>query len=191
MVVLNISTRVPLALSRPRSWFVSVGVAIAIAGVLTQSAQLVTIPRGTTGGSTSNIDDPGAITETQLAAFQFIRSQSTPADKVITNKHCLSGTLMDQNCDSRWFAVAAWTERRVLVEGWAYTQNGTSPDWVQNELDLGDRFISSPTVTDKRKLQSLGVKYVYVDKRDAYSTKLASVSQPVYISEWADVYSLK
>ena len=96
--------------------------------------------------------------------------------------------LADQDCNYRWFAAAAWTERRVLVEGWAYTQDGASPDWVQSELDLSDRFISSPTVDDKRKLQSLGVKYVYVDKREAYSTRLASVAQQVYASEWANVY---
>ena len=191
MLILKISIHGSLSLGQQRPWFMRVGLALAIAGVLTQSAQLVSIPTGYAGGSTSTINDPGAINETQLAAFQFIRSHSTPADKVITNKHCSSGTLADQDCNYRWFAVAAWTERRVLVEGWAYTQNGTSPDWVQDELDLGDRFISSPTVTDKRKLQSLGVKYVYVDKRDAYSTNLASVSQQVYTSEWADVYSLK
>lgn len=191
MLILKISTHGALALGQQRPWYVRAGVALAIAGVLTQSAQLVNIPTGYAGGSTTNVNDPGAINETQLAAFQFIRSHSTPAEKVITNKHCLSGTVADQNCDARWFAVAAWTERRVLVEGWAYTQNGTSPDWVQAELDLGDHFISSPTLADKLKLLSLGVKYVYVDKRDAYSTNLSSVSKQVYTSEWANVYSLK
>lgn len=191
MVILKISTRESLALGRPRSWLVNGGVALAIAGVLTQSAQLVTIPVGVVGGSTTSKDDPGAINGTQLAAFQFIRSHSDPTNKIITNKHCLSGNLREHNCDSRWFAVAAWAERRVLVEGWAYTQNGTSSDWVRNELHLSDRFISSPTLADKSKLQSLGVRYVYVDKRDTYSPELASVSRPVFTSEWADVYSLK
>lgn len=188
--VLKITTSGPLVVSRPRSWFSSIGVAIAFAAVLTQSAQMVTIPTGTSGGFTSNSDDPGAIDATQLAAFQFIRSHSTPADKVITNKHCIIGTL-DHSCDARWFAVAAWAERRVLVEGWRYTATDTLSNRAKAELDLGDRFISSPTVADKLRLQSLGVKYVYVDRRNPYANHLASVAQQVYASEWANVYSLQ
>ena len=191
IVVVNFTSQAQIAQNRRRSRARRLWMAIAIVGVLTQSAQFIAIPTGTSGGATSEADDAGAIHQTQLLAFQYIRFNSNLTDKVITNKHGLSGTLEEGNCDSRWFAIAAWSQRSVLVEGWAYTQNGRSSAWVENDLDLSDRFITSPTDTDKARLQSLGVKYVYVDKRNAYSTKLASVSNRVYESRWANVYSLE
>lgn len=163
---------------------------VVCAAVLTQFAQLISIPAGVAGGAVSTEQDSAAISSSQLAAFRFIRSHSAPADVVLTNKHCLSGSTEARDCDARWFALAAWTERRVFLEGWGYSPKGSSQELVQSQLDLGDRFINSPSVAQERKLLSMGIKYVYVDKREPFSTNLAAVSKLVFTSRWANVYLL-
>ncbi len=174
-----------------RSWVAQALLLLVCAAVLTQSAQLVSIPAGTVGGAASNSQDPAAIDSSQLAAFQYIRSHSAPADKVLTNKHCLSGSTELRDCDARWFALAAWTERRVFLEGWGYSPKGSSQDLVQSELDISDTFINSPTAARERTLRSLGIKYVYVDKRETFSKDLGSISKLVFSSDWANVYLLE
>jgi hypothetical protein len=173
-----------------RTRFATVVISLAFIAVVTQAAQSVSVPVGVLGGAVSKASNSGAIDKSQLAAYKFIEDHSAPNDRVITTKHCLAGT--GDHCDSRWFAIAAFSERRVLVEGWAYTQHGASPSWIRKDLELSETFVSSPTVAEKHTLISLDVRYVYVDKRDAYSTRgLAKIADLVFSSKWAAVYDLK
>jgi hypothetical protein len=54
-----------------------------------------------------------------IPAARWLRDHSSPDDLVATNDHCLA--VAGPECDSRDFWLAAYAERRVLVEGWAYT----------------------------------------------------------------------
>jgi hypothetical protein len=175
---------------RPVRWTTTLVTVLACVAVLMQSAQVISIPSGTKGGAPSKASDPSAISSGQLAAFIYIRQHSTANQEVITNKHCLIGSLANASCDPRWFAVAAFTERRVLVDGWAYTQNGTSPKWVGSRLQESDGFISHPTAAAARVLLSLGVKFVYVDTREPFDTHLGSVAHEVFSGLGARVYEL-
>jgi len=87
---------------------------LARAAILSKPSQLVSIPIGAVGGSVFNST---ASDGTQLAAFAFIRTHSALTDRVITNTQCLTGTIADGDFQPRLFAVAAFTERGVLVEG--------------------------------------------------------------------------
>jgi hypothetical protein len=187
----------PRILRRWRPWIepskrnrlAAIVLSLAFIAVLTQASQSVSIPAGIAGGSVAKASATDAIDASQLAAYAFIRDHSGTNDRVITNKHCLHGT--GDTCDARWFAIAAFAERPVLVEGWAYTQRGSTPGFIRKYLDLEDRFFASPTAAAKRSLQALDVRYVYVDKRDPYAgKKLAQVADLVFSSKWAAVYSL-
>jgi hypothetical protein len=79
----------------------------------------------------------------------------------------------------------------VFLEGWGYSSKGSSQDLVQSELDISDAFINSPSIARERRLLSLGIKYVYVDKREPFSANLESVSKLVFSSRWANVYLLE
>ena len=161
-----------------------------VALLLTQAAQIVALPTGQLGGSVSDSSDSSAIESSQLTAFAYIRDNSAPNDLVITNAHCRTGTVADGDCDARHFILAAVSQRRVLVEGWSYTQFGTSPDWVRTQLELSDGFIQSPTTARLRHLESLGVGFAYVDTRLAWSSKLDNFGTLVFQSPWARVYRL-
>jgi len=157
--------------------------------LLTQAAQLTTLPVGQVGGSVSAATDPSAIESSQLAAFEYIRQNSSANDIIATNAHCRAGSLA-QDCDPRHFILSAVSQRRVLVEGWSYTQNGPSRDWVHDQLVLSDGFITAPTTSQVAELKDVGVRFVYVDTRLPWSRDIDRFGELIYMSEWARVYRL-
>ncbi len=59
----------------------------------------------------------------ELAA-RFVRDHSRPGDVVATNAHCAPA--YDASCDTRAFWLSAYSERRVLLEGWSYTPSANA-----------------------------------------------------------------
>ena len=163
---------------------------VIICLVLTQAAQLVGVSNGYVASVSSTADDESATHSSQLAAFQFMRADSSPGDIIATNAHCRTGSIAGGDCDPRRFMIAAATQRRVLVEGWGYTQNGNSIDWVRSQIELSDDFINAPTSARQQRLVELGVKYIFVDERLGYSPELEDYSTLVFESEFARVYRL-
>jgi hypothetical protein len=98
-------------------------------------------------------------------AARYIRDHSAVGDKLATNSHC-TPVYADRNCDARNFWLAAYAERRVLVEGWAYTPTAQSrqdgdaaisgPFWDRPLLQLNDRAFKRPS---KRILDQLWIQY--------------------------------
>lgn len=162
----------------------------ASAAFVSQGAQLIQIPAGFGGGMTSGPGDSAAIHSSQLEAFDYIRTNSDPADRIISNKHCLGGSLQKNDCNGRWFAASAFSERRVQVEGWAYTPKGNDISWIEDDIEFNDDFITEPSSSGQQALIDNGIVYVYIDKRKPYSTNLSNFSSLVYEGEWARVYQL-
>jgi hypothetical protein len=89
-----------------------------------------------------------------IKAARWLRDHSDPDDLVATNDHCLPTSIT--SCDSRDFWVAAYAERRVLVEGWSYTDRameslplydnglGTAPYWDPALLAANDAVFQDP-----------------------------------------------
>jgi len=59
----------------------------------------------------------------ELAA-RYVREHSRPGDVVATNAHCAPA--YDASCDTRAFWLSAYSERRVLLEGWSYTPSANA-----------------------------------------------------------------
>lgn len=158
--------------------------------LLTQAAQVVGISPGTTGGQAASAESPGALEASQREALLFIKAHSDVDAIVITNTHCYDGSVADDDCDARHFTVAAFSERRVLLEGWSYTQNGTTDDWIQDQLAISVEFIENPTEQRALNLINRGVQWVYVDTRLPFSSELGDVATLEFESGWARVYRL-
>ncbi|GAA2329516.1 hypothetical protein [Dactylosporangium salmoneum] len=72
------------------------------------------------------------VTEGTLEAGRWLRDHSSPDDLVATNMHCAyEGRRGRSACDRRHFGIAAYSERRVLVESWAYTAEAHDQELVQ------------------------------------------------------------
>lgn len=113
------------------------------------------------------------IPDTALAAARWLRDHSSPNDLVATNSHCRF-VPSTGGCDNRHFWVAAYTERRVLVEGWGYTTRVMArgggfyygPYWDPGRLADNDRAFSDPSSASMARLRSVyGVEWLFVDER--------------------------
>ncbi|GAA3252944.1 hypothetical protein [Dactylosporangium siamense] len=54
-------------------------------------------------------------------AGRWLRAHTGPGDLLATNAHCFGVRPPGERCDNRRFALAAASGRRVLVEGWGFT----------------------------------------------------------------------
>lgn len=139
--------------------------------------------------------DRFAVSADQMEAARWLRDHSDVDDLVATNRHCTSPTWV--NCDSRRFAVSAYTERRVLLEGYAYTRGwvqqpgGTyKPFWDEELQAVNDGFFESPSPEAARDLAQRGVQWAFVDKTTNWDPGVTDVAEPVYETEWALVLEL-
>ncbi|SEG99615.1 hypothetical protein SAMN05444920_113211 [Nonomuraea solani] len=107
-----------------------------------------------------------------LEAGRWLRDHSSPADVVATDLHCRYAWRV--RCDSRHYWVAGFTERRVLVEGWAYAESTLSraelfvtsylkvPFADPVRLAANDAAFQYPSAENVRHLaQKYGVKWLF------------------------------
>lgn len=122
----------------------------------------------------STMDSARSIAPGAVEAGRWIRAHSDPDDLVATNVHCRHEYM--GNCDNRHFWIAAYTERRVLVEGWGYTVTSNRniggrpwyyvPFWRQDVLADNDRVFTDPTPANADRLRDrYGVRWLFVDER--------------------------
>jgi hypothetical protein len=111
-----------------------------------------------------------------IAAATWLRDHSDPDDRVATNSHCRR--IYQGKCDNRHFWISAWSERRVLIEGWGYTETGLAapligktlyyflPYWRPELLADNDRAFRSPSKASLATLRDrYGVRWLFVDER--------------------------
>ncbi|MFI7706023.1 hypothetical protein [Nonomuraea sp. NPDC049480] len=136
----------------------------------TPAAWLARMPPDRCGGASAQ-DAPSGL----LAAGRWLRDRSAPDDIVATNTHCRLGH--ENPCDSRAYWTAALTERRVLVEGWAYAARNTDgwrpgegvvdrPFWDRERMQANDEVFERPSAEAVRRLRDrYGVRWLFVDER--------------------------
>ncbi|WP_433014290.1 hypothetical protein [Kribbella sp. CA-294648] len=109
-----------------------------------------------------------------IEAARFIRRNSGPNDLIATNIHCRQAGV--DRCLTGSYWLAGYAERRVLVEGWAYTQrvdDSYAADekvqgafWNPERRRLNDEAFTAPT---RQVLETLrtqyGVQWLLADER--------------------------
>lgn len=145
-------------------------------------------------------DERDAFSGDQIEAARWLRDHSTDDDVVATNRHCADPRA--ESCDSRRFFVAAYTERQVLVEGWAYTPRAVRlavehdvadsavPYWRPDILELNDGFLTSPTREEARLLWQLGVRWLFIDRVVDHAEDFGPLARLRHETEYAMVYEL-
>ncbi|MEU6427946.1 hypothetical protein ABZ860_18820 [Microbispora sp. NPDC046973] len=128
---------------------------------------------------------PQAIPSGLVETARWLRARSAPDDLVATNVHCRWG--YETPCDTRQFWVSALTERRVLVEGWAYSDRSQSrwrpgeateylPFWDAERLRANDLAFASPSREGVGRLRDrYGVRWLLVD--DRYAPRAAALGE--------------
>jgi hypothetical protein len=127
---------------------------------------------------------PLATMPDQLAAGRYVDMQAGKNDIVATNIYCMTGLRKGRPpttpCDARGFSAAAFTQRRTLVAGWAYSDRVTNaawntrsffalePFWNSTLLDAELAACDHPTAALLAHLyRDDGVRWVFVDLRQS------------------------
>ena len=124
--------------------------------------------RAPNGGAYVNVPLP----RSRVEAARWTRDHSSPDDVVATNAHCV--VKGNGWCDARGFWLSAYSERRVLVEGWAFAPRvaalgAYTPFWDQDLLRRNDEAFSAPTADALRELRERhGVRWLVVDRSVGY-----------------------
>ncbi|MET8697632.1 hypothetical protein ABZW10_01965 [Kitasatospora sp. NPDC004723] len=143
--------------------------------------------------------------QSQVSAARWVRNHSDPADVIATNSHCWETenyTTTDRcgNYRSQW--LSAYSERSVLVEGWAYAprmvaQSGGGvvsgqPFWDQELFQRNENAIYQPTAELLDSLRrEYRVRYLVVDRKaGAESPLLGTLTTKVYDNGRTVVYEL-
>ncbi|MFJ2866312.1 hypothetical protein [Kitasatospora sp. NPDC087314] len=131
----------------------------------------------------------------QVEAARWIRAHSRPTDVLATNSHCwqYDAQADARTCDnyrSQW--LSAYSERSVLVEGWAYAPRmvaraeggvkAQEPFWDQDLFRLNEDAVYRPTAELIQRLRrDHRVRFLVVDRKTgAESPRLREFAQPVF-----------
>ena len=190
---------------------VTVITAVIIAGGLTTTIQYVrSSPDGTSVAKhwADNDESAGAVTGKGVAGARWLRDHSPHRAVVATNRHCsvnrgFPGTGPEADCDVASFWISAWTERRVLVEGWAYSskavgaqiKNGVpyrrQPFWDPALLAANDGFFESPTAKGAATLCRRGATFALLDRRfQPDLPSLEPIAKRLFANSDVEIYKL-
>jgi hypothetical protein len=158
--------------------YASPGIRFALLLTLLAGFALANVPTQVkaTAAMIEALPTPLSVTQGALKAGRWLRDHSGPDDLVATNTHCRYWTAVDKICENRHFWVSAFTERRVLVEGWGNTDqtssaarlfgpsHGLVPFWDRSRLTDNDAAFQSPSVSSVSRLhERYGVRWLFVD----------------------------
>jgi len=121
-------------------------------------------------------DGAPEITRDNIVAARWLRDNSDPDNLVATNAHCRP--VRPTGCDNRHFWISAYSERRVLLEGWGYTSTANQISvrtgiafpfvryWRPEVLAANDEVFSAPSAPAVKRLHdAYGVRWLFVDSR--------------------------
>ncbi|GIH89506.1 hypothetical protein ACFFMN_14080 [Planobispora siamensis] len=135
-----------------------------------------------------------------LTALRWLRDHSHPDDLVATDVHCESERVF--MCESLSFWTSAYAERRVLLEGWAFTARNmehwrpgrpvSAPYWDRERLLANRRVFEDPSPSAVRHLaERYGVRWLFVDERwSRAAARLDEVAVPRFRSGNFSLYAL-
>jgi hypothetical protein len=130
-----------------------------------------------------------------ITAARWLRDHSDPNDPVATNLHCQGPAEVSPTCDHLNFWVAAYSERRVLVEGWAYTSKASDPEaafWDPPLLAANDIAFTDPSAAADAKLyDTYGVRWLFADLRIASLESIGRYADLRYRNGDFAVYELR
>ncbi|WP_320066776.1 hypothetical protein [Micromonospora sp. RTGN7] len=134
----------------------------------------------------------------RVSAARWVHEQSDPGDVVATNVHCRA--VVSGWCDARSFWLSGYTQRSVLVEGWAFAPRMVglpggpyAPFWDQERLRANDAAFTAPTAAGLAELRdSYGVRWLVADRQVApESPALATLADLRYTNARMAVYHLR
>ncbi|MGC5020901.1 hypothetical protein [Micromonospora sp. DT47] len=134
----------------------------------------------------------------RVQAARYVYAHSAPDDVVATNAHCRA--VVSGWCDARSFWLSGYSQRSVLVEGWAFAprmvglpEGPYAPFWDQARLRANDEAFTAPTAASLAELRDrYGVRWLVVDRQvNPESPDLAELADLRFTNSRIAVYRLR
>ncbi|EWT00477.1 hypothetical protein N865_15560 [Intrasporangium oryzae NRRL B-24470] len=139
----------------------------------------------------------------EASAARWLEGNSEPDDVVATNVHCRQKKTVPL-CDSRAYWVTAFTQRRALVESWAYTAAAHEAHGVGGRpysrqpfddprlFALNEAAFSEPSAATLAALRDRGVRWLFADTAAGpVSPRLDSLADLVHESGTVRIFRLR
>lgn len=139
----------------------------------------------------------------EVSAARWLENNSQPDDVVATNVHCRQKKTVPF-CDARAFWVTAFTQRRALLESWAYTTAAHDKHGVGGRpysrqpfndptlFALNEAAFRAPTEAILASLQAKGVRWLFADTAAGpVSSQLKDLADLVHQSGTVKVFRLR
>ncbi|GAA0716823.1 hypothetical protein Drose_36860 [Dactylosporangium roseum] len=141
------------------------------------------------------------VSEGTLEAGRWLRDHSSPDDLVATNAHCVT---LEGRCSNLHFSMTAYSERRMLVEGWGFSTTaheeaarldtwvGHVPYWKPRILADNDAVFEDPSPETVDVLRDrYRIRWLFVDETQSdVSPALSTFATERYRSGVCVVYEL-
>ena len=142
----------------------------------------------------SNYEHPWSITLGTDAATKYLKENSSIDDVIATNRHCV-GPEEKNTCIARVFTVSALAERRIFIEGWAYTTCPVSEAlnnsyWNQPLLALNQKVVVESDKTSAVELSKYGVQWLLIDLRRPHSNDYYNIATKEFSAGEVEVWKL-
>ena len=177
--------------------------AAGLAALIVVSAPSMVMAARDSHARPASLELTRTVTAAETTAARWVQANSSRDDIVATNVHCLA-KVTHPFCDARSFWVGAFTERRVLLEGWAYTAEAHRAHGVDGRryanqpfrdpelFRLNEAAFTNPTPEVLAEMHALGVRWLFADTAAApVSADLAALAEEVFSEETVTVYRLR
>ncbi|MFF5171837.1 hypothetical protein ACFY3U_04285 [Micromonospora sp. NPDC000089] len=134
----------------------------------------------------------------RVQAARYVYAHSAADDVLATNVHCRA--VVDGWCDARSFWLSGYSQRSVLVEGWAFAPRMVglpagpyAPFWDAERLRANDAAFTTPTAAGLADLRDrYGVRWLVVDRQvGTEAPQLAALADRRWDNGRVAVYRLR
>ncbi len=171
-ILLGASLVLLLAHRSPRATLIGICIGLIAPGMLVAGAAAT----GFRAESDRAVREAVApLTEAELRGTRWLARYADPFAVVATNVHCLA-RVTSVGCDARAFWVSGLGQRRVLVEGWGYTEPAHAAHGIDGQSSrrapfhdpdlyaLNRRAFTAPNRDVLTKLKERGVRYLFANE---------------------------
>lgn len=204
LVVACLVMLVPVAVGAVLAWRSRADVRPTRWAMLAVAAVAASTLPGLIPGSLPGLPKPTdwSVSAPESAAAYWLRSNSEPDQIVATNVHCRTISQV-QPCENDSFWVSGFSQRPVLIEGWAYTNsaharhgvNGLSYSRQPYEdgalFALNEAAFTAPSQQVMDDLRAKGVAFLFADdRRGDLSPDIGEYATLVFENEDVRIFAL-
>lgn len=177
--------------------------AAAMAAVIVMTAPAMVLAARDRHARPAPVDIPRTVTAAETTAARWLAANASRDDVVATNVHCLAKITVEF-CDARSFWVGAFTERRMLLEGWAYTseahrahgvngrRHANQPFHDEELFGFNEAAFTAPTREVLMELEARGVRWLFANTAASpVAPELAQLADEVFSQGTVTVYRLR